>query len=97
MFIEQQNYTTFGERLNIPGGLLIDAGLALGTEITVLAADGMLLVAAVEGDRLPELTDELGCVMSELGYDPELIFSAFDGEGDEDERDIPGEDGDEEA
>ncbi len=67
------DYTTEGCAINLPEEMLERAGIPLGSDISVLSADGMLLIA-VSGDGMQEdLTDELTCFMEELGYDPETV------------------------
>jgi hypothetical protein len=74
---EQINYTAQGEILNIPEEILLGAGLPQGSELSVLLSDGMLIIAGAHNtERLQSLTDELSCVMEELGYDPDEIYSA---------------------
>ncbi len=66
-------YTTEGDDINLPAKLLQDSGVPLGSEISVLASEGMLIIAVTGDGRQRDLTDELGCFMNELGYDPELV------------------------
>jgi hypothetical protein len=67
-------YTTEGDEINLPEKLLTGCGVPLGSEISVLSADGMLIIAVTGDDeRQCDLTDELGCFMEELGFDPELV------------------------
>jgi hypothetical protein len=66
-------YTVSGGVINLPIKLLNDAGIPLGNEISVLSSDGVLIVAAANGGRQRDLTDELGCFMAELGCDPECV------------------------
>jgi len=68
-----EGYTTEGEEVNIPLELLQVADICAGGKISVLTSDGMLIIAATSDERQRDLTDELGCFMSELGYEPECI------------------------
>ena len=79
MYTEQKIYSTQGANLNVPVDWLLDAGLPLGSKLSVLIADGMLILAAAEAEHQRDLTDELSCVMEELGHDPEIIFTVSDG------------------
>jgi antitoxin component of MazEF toxin-antitoxin module len=80
----QQTYSSLGAELNIPAELLIEAGLELGTEVSVIIADGVLVISAAEPDLQRSLTDELSCIMEELGYDPEQIYTVTE-DGDDSE------------
>ena len=68
-----EGYTSDGDDINIPLELLRESGIRTGSEISVLFSDGMLIIAAVSGGRQRDLTDELGCFMAEIGYDPESV------------------------
>ena len=59
-------YTNDGDELNIPARLLCDAMIPAGSEISVLSADGALLIIAAE-EPLDELPLELTCFLAELG------------------------------
>jgi len=63
---ECSGYTSDGIDLNIPAKLLCDAMIPAGSDISVLSADGALLVIAAEAP-LDELPLELKCFLSELG------------------------------
>jgi hypothetical protein len=66
-------YTSDGDELNIPARLLCEAGIPAGSGVSVLSAEGMLIIAAGGDGMQSDLTDELGCFMAELGYDPESV------------------------
>ena len=68
-----EGYTNDGDVINIPGSLMKDAGIWVGSKISVLSSKGMLIIATASEGRLRDLTDELGCFMAELGYDPEIV------------------------
>ena len=68
-----KGYTAEGETINLPPELLNNAGISLGSDISVLSSDGMLIIAVTGGGHQRDLTDELGCFMAELGYDPESV------------------------
>jgi bifunctional DNA-binding transcriptional regulator/antitoxin component of YhaV-PrlF toxin-antitoxin module len=70
------NYTTDGEDVNIPARFLAGAGIAPGSEISVLSADGALVIAAAANGMQRDFTDEIGCFLEELGYDPETVDTA---------------------
>jgi hypothetical protein len=70
---DSNRYTTDGENLNIPASRLAVAGIPPGSEISVLAADGALVIAAAANGLQRDLTDELSCFLQELGYDPETV------------------------
>jgi antitoxin component of MazEF toxin-antitoxin module len=96
--MEITKYSSLGTELNIPAALLIGAGLDAGAELSVLSADGMLIIAATEPEHQRELTDELSCFMEELGFDPEEIYSVAesgDCGGDYDGSDNDDDDSDE--
>ena len=63
---ECSGYTSDGEELNIPARLLCEAAIPTGSDISVLAADGVLLVIATE-KSLEDLPLELSCFLGELG------------------------------
>ena len=63
---ECSGYTSDGDELNIPARLLCDAMIPAGSEISVLSADGALLIIAAE-EPLDELPLELTCFLAELG------------------------------
>lgn len=59
-------YRSDGDELNIPARLLCEAMIPVGTDISVLSADGALLIIAAE-ESLDELPLELTCFLGELG------------------------------
>ena len=63
---ECSGYTSDGEELNIPASLLCEAMIPAGSDISVLTADGVLMIIAAE-DALDELPLELTCFLAELG------------------------------
>jgi hypothetical protein len=69
-------YTSDGAELNIPARLLRAAFVPAGSDISVLSASGMLIIAAASGGQQRDLTDELSCFMTELGCDPESVETA---------------------
>jgi hypothetical protein len=73
--MENRTYTSLGAELNIPAEMIIGAALELDAELSVLSANGMLLIASAERERQRDLTDALSCFMEEIGYDPEEIYS----------------------
>jgi hypothetical protein len=75
--MEIKTYSTDSGELNIASELLINAGVTTGSDISVLVADGALIIVAAE-DIQREITDELACFMEEIGYDPEEIFTVQD-------------------
>jgi hypothetical protein len=75
--MEIKTYSTDSGELNIASELLISAGVTLGSDISVLVADGALIIVAAE-DIQREITDEIGCFMEEIGCDPEAIFTLCD-------------------
>jgi len=68
-----EGYSTEGSEINIPLELLNESDIPAGNEISVLSCSGMLIIAAVSNGLQRDLTDELGCFMAELGYDPESV------------------------
>jgi hypothetical protein len=87
-----RTYTSLGAEMNIPSELIIGAGIELGAELSVLTADGLLLIAAAESEHLRDLTDELGCFMREQGFEPEETYSVteadyYDNDDDYDDDD----------
>lgn len=67
-------YTSDSDDLNIPARLLADASIPMGEDITVLVAEGALLIVAAE-ELLEELPTELCCLLNELGISPLMVFS----------------------
>lgn len=67
-------YTCNGEKLNIPASFLAKAAIPMDGNITVLAADGALLIVATE-EMLEELPIELCSVLNDLGISPVTLFS----------------------
>jgi len=67
-----EGYINEGDVINIPLELMQAAGIQVGSELSVLYAEGMMVIAACDGKQR-DLTDELGCFMAELGYDPESV------------------------
>ena len=63
---ECSGYTSDSDELNIPTKLLCEAAIPTGSGISVLAADGALLVIATE-KSLEDLPLELTCFLGELG------------------------------
>ena len=70
---DSDGYTTDGDDINIPLWMLGETGIPVGSEISVLRSDGMLIIAAISGGHQRDLTDELGCFMTEIGHDPEIV------------------------
>ena len=70
-----EGYTTENNMINLPLELLEAADIETGSAISVLSSDGMMIIAVTSGDIQRDLTDELGCFMAELGYDPESVES----------------------
>lgn len=68
-----EGYATEGSGINIPLERLNGADIPAGNEISVLSCSGMLIIAAVSNGLQRDFTDELGCFMAELGYDPESV------------------------
>ena len=66
---ECSGYTSDDDELNIPANLLCEAALPAGIDISVLAADGVLLIVAAK-DELEDLPQELQCFLHELGVYP---------------------------
>lgn len=66
-------YRSDGDELNIPARLLCEAAIPTGSNISVLAAKGALLVIAAE-DELEDLPLELSCFLGELGISPLSMF-----------------------
>ena len=62
-------YTSEEPELNLPADLLAEASIPVGEEITVLVADGALLIVPTTEDLL-ELPVELCCLLNELGISP---------------------------
>ncbi len=63
---ECSGYTSNGGELNLPPQLLCEAGISTGTDVTILSADGALLIIAAENE-LEDLPLELRCFLEELG------------------------------
>lgn len=63
---ECSGYRSDSDELNIPAQLMCEAAIPTGTDITVLAADGALLIIAAENE-LEDLPLELSCFLGELG------------------------------
>lgn len=70
---ECAGYRSDGDDLNIPARLLCDANIAAGTDIAILAAEGALVLMAVE-DALEDLPVELCCLLNELGISPMAVI-----------------------
>ena len=68
-----EGYSVEGDEINIPWKLLHDADILAGSEISILSSNGMLIIAVASDGLQRDLTDELGCFMAELGYDPESV------------------------
>jgi hypothetical protein len=68
-----EGYSIDGMEINIPFKQLNDAKIPMGSEISVLSSEGMLIIAVASGGLQRDLTDELGCFMAELGYDPQSV------------------------
>jgi hypothetical protein len=66
-------YTAEGDAINIPLKLLENAGIPPDNAISVLSSDGVLIIAAANCGHQRDLTDELGCFLEELGFDPETV------------------------
>lgn len=67
-------YTSDSDDLNIPARLLADASIPMGEDITVLVAEGALLIVATE-ELLDELPAELCCLLNDLGISPLTVLS----------------------
>lgn len=67
-------YTSDSDDLNIPARLLADASIPMGEDVSVLVAEGALLIVATE-KVLEDLPVELCCLLNELGISPLTIFS----------------------
>ncbi len=52
-------YTTEGDDINLPAKLLQDSGVPLGSEISVLASEGMLIIAGYD----PELVQTVSAAL----------------------------------
>ena len=67
-------YTSDGEDVNIPAKLFADAGVPAGSEVTILAGDGALVLVAGTGDAagLPEAITEL---LVDLGLEVDTNIS----------------------
>ena len=61
--------TSNSNDLNIPARLLADASIPAGEDITVLVAEGALLIVATE-ELLEDLPVELCCLLNDLGISP---------------------------
>ena len=72
---ECSGYTCDGDELNIPPQILCEAGIPVGANVTVLSADGALVIIAAE-DELEDLPLELRCFLSELGISILSMFQA---------------------
>jgi hypothetical protein len=73
VFAAQKNYTVEGHQINIPAKLLAGAGISPENGLSVLSSDGVLIIVAASRGYQRDLTDELGCFLEELGYDPETV------------------------
>jgi len=71
-----KGYTTAGAEINIPLKLMTEAAIPAGSEISALSSAKMPVIAAVNDGLQRDLTDEPGCFMAELGYDPESVETA---------------------
>lgn len=71
---ERPQYSTDGGRLNIPKRLLEEAGIPEGQSITVVAADGALLLMAAQ-DEIGDLPVEVCALLNELGISPLSVRS----------------------
>ena len=71
---ERPQYSTDGGRLNIPERLLAEAGIPEGQRITVVAADGALLIVTAQ-DELEDLPVEVCALLNELGISPLSVRS----------------------
>lgn len=58
-----------GDRLSIPKQFLKEANIPDGQDVTVMAADGALLIVTVQ-DELEDLPLELCALLNELGISP---------------------------
>lgn len=67
-------YTSDSDDLNIPARLLADASIPMGEDVTVLVAEGALLIVATE-ELLDELPVELCCLLNDLGISPQTVLS----------------------
>ncbi|MDL2293787.1 hypothetical protein LJC60_04065 [Ruminococcaceae bacterium OttesenSCG-928-D13] len=72
---ECSGYRSDDDELNIPPSLLCEAGIPVGTNVSVLAADGALVLIAAE-DTLEDLPLELRCFLSELGINTHSLYQA---------------------
>jgi hypothetical protein len=70
---ERTGYTTDGDELSIPAALLQNAGIPLDNAFSVLSAEGVLVIAAAANGLQRDFTDEIGCFLEELGYDPDTV------------------------
>lgn len=78
---ECAGYTSDGDALNIPAKLLSDAEIPMGEDISILVADGALVIVAAE-EALEELPIELCCLLNELGVSPmSVTYPAKGGKG----------------
>ena len=59
-------YTSDSDELNIPARMLCEVSIPTGTNVSVLTADGALLIIAAE-ESLEDLPLELTCLLGELG------------------------------
>ena len=62
-------YTSEGPDLNLPAGMLAEASIPLGEDISVLAADGALIIVPAT-EELRELPAEFCCLLNDLGISP---------------------------
>jgi antitoxin component of MazEF toxin-antitoxin module len=83
MYTGRKHFNTLGEEVNIPAKLLEAAGLELGVKLSVLISGKTLILATTEEDYQRDLTDELSCLMEEIGLDPDYIYSFTDSDEDE--------------
>lgn len=63
-------YTSSGEDLNIPAQLLSDANISIGGDVSILVADGALVLVAAEDECDDDLPVELCALLNELGVSP---------------------------
>ena len=54
---------------NLPAGMLAEASIPLGEDISVLAADGALIIVPAT-EELRELPAEFCCLLNDLGISP---------------------------
>ena len=72
---ECSGYTSDGDDLNIPSSLLCESAIPVCSDISVLAADGALLIIAAK-DELEDLPLELRCFLDELGISTNSLARA---------------------